>query len=94
MHPSGFPSWSPSAIAWAVLDVAVVLAFWLRGAQLEGQANEHLREPNRTYWESLLSEPEQFTEQGQPLRERAMRFWNRGGLAVLGWFLLRWWFWR
>jgi hypothetical protein len=83
--------WTLRGIAFLTVDLVVVVAYFTVGIRRSEVAHRYLREPDKTYWFAPLLEPELFTQEGQAYRQSAMRFWNRGGLAVIAYFVLANW---
>jgi hypothetical protein len=60
------------------------IAYVVIGTFLSEAAHKHMRDPSRgPFWFTPLYEPELFTEEGNRLRIRALRFWLWGGLALV-----------
>ena len=71
-----------------VIDLAVVVAYFVAVMRFSNAAYEHLREPERDLWHPPIFEPEKFHPAGEPLRRRAVRMSALGGLAVVLYFVL------
>jgi hypothetical protein len=57
--------------------VYVAIGIWLTE-----RAQQHLRDPEKRFWFTPMYEPELFTENGNRLRVKALRFWLWGGVAL------------
>jgi hypothetical protein len=65
---------------WLLL--ALLFGYYIVGDRLTAQAMRYLREPRRRWSASPLYRPENFTSEGEASRLRAIRWWQRGGIAV------------
>ena len=73
-----------AVLGWVVVGCSV--AYVLIGEKLAKDAMRYLRDPNSEPWgRTPIFSPDRFTQEGEPLRRRAVRFYRLGavGLAVL-----------
>ena len=59
-----------------LLDVLVIYVVVSRGNRLTNRAYTHLRDRSVNVWFSPLFDATNFTDEGQPARERALHFWR------------------
>ena len=71
-----------------VIDLAVVIAYFVMVTRLSDAAYEHLRDPERDLWHPPIFDPEKFHPAGEPLRRRAIRVSTLGGIAVVLYFVI------
>jgi hypothetical protein len=71
-----------------IVDVLVLVLWVGAGTKLEADARKHLKDPNKVYWASPLWSPEEYTEYGNLLRVRALRFWVLGLLGILAYAIV------
>jgi hypothetical protein len=65
-----------------VVVLLLFVVYFVVGGRLTGRAEQHLRDPERRFWFTPMYEPELFTEEGNQLRVKALRFWLWGGVAL------------
>jgi hypothetical protein len=65
-----------------LLDLLLIVGFFLRAWRLEALANRWLRTPTTGLPFSSLSRPEHFAPGGEVHRRKAARFVNRGFIAL------------
>ena len=71
-----------------VVTVALVVLYFAIGLHLEKNAHRHLRDPRRVYTFTPMLDPEEFTPEGNVPRQRSLRFWLWGGIALFIYVLL------
>jgi len=82
--------WQTSSQGGAAIQISLVqvlallpfVVYFAIGIRLTNQAERHLRDPNKTHWFTPMYEPELFTDEGNRLRVKALRFWLWGGAAL------------
>jgi len=60
----------------------LIAAYYLVGQKLTLDAYRYLRDPDRHYSYTPLLSPEEFTDEGEPIRCRAVRYWYVGAVVV------------
>lgn len=65
-----------------LLTLAPFPLYFAMGIWLTERAQQHLREPEKHFWFSPMYQPDLFTDEGNRLRVKALRFWVWGGVAV------------
>lgn len=63
--------------------IASVLVLGAIGAKLSNDALKYLHDPNKTYFYSVIFDREAFKPEGEALRRRAVRFYNRASIAIV-----------
>jgi hypothetical protein len=71
-----------------VLRLLPFVMYFAIGSRLTGQAERHLRDPEKHFWFTPMYEPELFTVEGNRRRVKALRFWLWGGAALVLYVLL------
>lgn len=71
-----------------VIVIVVVAVGAIVSIRLTNLACEHLTEEGRKGWISRLPDESAFTEEGKPLRRRAMRFINGYLLTIVLYFVI------
>ncbi len=70
------------------LTIALVVAYFWIGIRLTERAQRHLRDPNKHFWFTPMYEPDLFTEEGNRLRVKALRYWLWAGIALVVYFIV------
>ena len=65
------------------------IVYFAIGGYLSEVAHRHMHDPSRgPFWFTPMYEPELFTDEGNRLRVRAVRFWALGALALVLYVIL------
>ena len=71
------------------IDLLVLFGYIAIGAKISEEAHAFLKEPKKGLWDSPLFDPDKFRPEGELSRRRALRFWNRGLIVVIVYFIAR-----
>ena len=65
-----------------LLPLIPFLVYFAVGIRLTERAQQHLQDPEKHFWFTPMYEPDLFTDEGNRLRVKALRFWLWGGVAL------------
>ena len=83
----------PASLSWWVVpDLLAWAAYLGTGMRREHDALAQLKRPRRLGPESPLIDRELWRDQpeAERLRQRALRYWRLGALALVGYYVARW----